>query len=173
MLAKVNRIREMRPLTRLLIALAVCGIAFVFAFAFRVLLPHYQQQQDRPAQLESEEEVRAIMRAINRFVEEDPERKFPSSLAEVKPLIDMPGTNLDAVLARFVYIQPPLSAPKGAVFGSVILIEKLGHYKNREGGYCGKAGGTTPGWCPLSDYKRLAEKSGRPIQQFSQYGNPL
>ena len=161
----------MKPLPKILIVLAICGVAFVFAFAFRVLVPYYRQQQDRPTQFESEEEVRVIMRAINKFVEESPERSFPSSLAEVKPLMVSTASNLDAVLAKFVYIQPPLDAPKRTVFGSVILIEKLGHYRNRDGGYCGKAGGITPGWYSLDDYKRLAEKSGLLIEQFSEHEN--
>jgi hypothetical protein len=162
----------MKPLPKIVIVLTICGMAFVFAFAFRVLLPYYRQQQDRPRQLESQEEVGVIMNAINRYVEESPERSFPPSLAEVKPLIATTATNLDAVLNKFVYIQPPPHTSKRALFGRVVLIEKLGHYKNREGGYYGIAGDSIPRWYSPSDYKMLAEKNGLSIEQFwEHHGN--
>lgn len=161
----------MKTPARMLIVLALCGMCFIIAVAFRVFLPYYQGQQDRPKQLESQGEVRAIMQAINRFVEESPEHAFPSKLDEVKPFITIAGTNLDVVFEKFVYLRPPHRTPKDGALNGVVLLEKLGHYKYREGGYYGIAGDNIPGWYSLSNYQRFVEKTGLTIEQFSEHRN--
>ena len=149
--------------------LALCGVLFIVAFAFRVLVPYYQQQQDEPIRTESQDQVRRIMSAVNQFVDQNPEHRLPSSLAEVPSLVTSGTTNLEAVCSKFVYLPPPPHASKAELFGRVVLLEKLGHYKYKEGGYGGGAGSQTPGWYTMRDYKTLAEKNGVSLEQLSEH----
>jgi hypothetical protein len=149
--------------------LALCGVIFIAAFAVRVLVPYYQQQQDGQARAESQDHVRAIIGAIDRFVEQNPEHRFPTNVSEVTPLIALATNNLEAVYSRFVYLPPPPQVSQKELFGRVVLIEKLGHYKHKVGGYEGKAGGVTPGWYSLAEYKALAEKNGVSLEQLSEH----
>jgi hypothetical protein len=150
-------------------ALAIFCVVFAFAWACRVLIPYYQQQQDEPVETESQSQVRAIMTAIDRFVEQDPEHRFPTNMAEVTPLIALATNNLETIYSRFVYLPPPPHASKKELFGRVVLIEKLGHYKHRVGGYEGKAGTATPGWYSIVEYRALAEKNGVSIEDLSEH----
>jgi hypothetical protein len=130
--------------------LALCGVIFIVAFAFRVLVPYYQQQQDEPIQTESQDQVRRIMSAISQFVEQNPEHRFPSNLAEVPSLVTSGTTNLEAVWSKFVYLPPPPHASKAELFGRVVLLERLG-------------------WYTMRDYKTVAEKNGVSLEQLSEH----
>jgi hypothetical protein len=87
----------------------------------------------------------------------------------VTPLFTLASNNLDTVFSRFVYLPPPLHASQKELFGRVVLIEKLGHYKHKVGGYEGKAGGVTPGWYSIADYRALAEKNGVSLEQLTEH----
>jgi hypothetical protein len=147
--------------------LAIGSLALIVAVACRVLIPYYQTQQDDPIQTESRTQVRTLMTAINRFVEENPNHKFPSNVTEITPLIA--STNVQAIYSRFVYLPPPSHASESDLSGRVVLIEKLGHYKYRVGGYHGMAGETAVGWYSMRDYKTLAENNGLSIEQLSEH----
>jgi hypothetical protein len=149
--------------------LAFLGVALMVGVAFRVFIPYYQQQQDAPVQTESRAQVSAIMRAVNQFVEQHPEHRFPTNVTEVTSLIALATTNVDSVCSRFVYLPPPPRASKAELFGRVVLIEKLGHYKYRVGGYHGMAGDSIAGWYSMSDYRTLAEKNGLSLEQLSEH----
>src|ERR1035441_6397626 len=97
--------------------LALGGVIFIAAFAFRVFVPYYQQQQDEPIKTESQDQVRRIMSAINQFVDQNPEHRLPSDLAEVPSLVTSGTTNLEAVCTRFVYLPPPPHASQKDLFG--------------------------------------------------------
>ncbi len=145
-------------------ALVFCLVAFSVALASRVLIPYYQKQHDAPAKTESGERVRKIMGAINHFADTNPDRRFPTNLAEVVSLAGIDTT-------RFVYLAPPAHASQKELFGRVVLLEKLGHYKYKDGGYGGKAGSITPFWCPGRDYETLAAKNGLSMGQLSEAQN--
>src|ERR1035441_2611318 len=98
--------------------LALCGVIFIAAFAYRVLVPYYQQQQDEPIRTESQDQVRRIMSAISQFVDQNPEHRLPSNLAEVPSLVTSGTTNLEAACSKFVYLPPPSHASKAELFGS-------------------------------------------------------
>jgi hypothetical protein len=152
-------------------AMAFCGVALMIGVACRVFIPYYQQQQDDPVKSESREQVSAIMKAVNQFVEQHPEHQFPTNVSEVTPFIALASTNVDSVYSRFVYLPPPLHASTKELFGRVVLIEKLGHYKYKVGGYHGMAGDAIPGWYSIADYKALVEKNGVSLEQLSERQN--
>lgn len=143
------------------VALVFCFVALIVALACRVLIPYYQQQQDEPVKRESRHQVSAIMRSISQFVDENPERRFPTNLTEVASLTVSNTT-------RFVYFPPPPHSSQKELFGRVVLIEKLGHYRYKDGGYYGMAGDMVAGWYSRRDYETLAEKNGLSIEQLSE-----
>lgn len=149
-------------------ALVFCCVALLVGVACRVLIPYYQQQQDDQIKTESRHQVSAIMRSINQFSEQNSEHRFPSNLTEVAFLTISGTSNLQQVFSRFVYLPPPPHASEKELFGRVVLVEKLGHYKYKDGGYYGMAGDMVPGWYSTRDYKTLAEKNGLSIQQLSE-----
>jgi len=148
---------------------AFLGVALMVGVACRVFIPYYQQQQDEPVKTESRAQVSAIMRAVNQFVEQHQEHRFPTNVTEVASLIALATTNVDSVCSRFVYLPPPPRASKAELFGRVVLIEKLGHYKHKVGGYYGTAGDSIAGWYSVPDYRTLAEKNGLSLEQLSEH----
>ena len=108
------------------------------------------------------------MVAINQFVEQNPEHRFPTNFTEVPSLFTFGTTDLKPACSRFVYLPPPPHVSKKELFGKVVLVEKLGHYKYSDGGNCGKAGEMGGGWLSTGDYKILAEKNGLSLQQLSE-----
>src|SRR5688500_7345627 len=108
-------------------ALVFCCVAFLIALASRVLIPYYQKRHDAPLSLQDRRELTEIKRAIDRFVEQNPEQRFPSNLTEV-------ATVPVSATSKFVYLPPPPNAAKKELFGRVVLVEKLGHYKYGDGG---------------------------------------
>jgi hypothetical protein len=145
------------------------GVALMIGAAHMVFIPYYQQQQDEPVKTESRAQVSAIMGAVSQFVEQHPEHRFPTNMTEVTSLIGLATTNVDSVCSRFVYLPPPARASKAELFGRVVLIEKLGHYKYKVGGYHGMAGDSIAGWYSMRDYRTLAEKNGLSLEQLSEH----
>ena len=143
-----------------ILVLVFCFVALV-CVASRVLIPYYHRQHDEPVATESRQQVSAIMRAINQFVEQNPDRRFPTNLTEVASLT-VSDTH------KFVYLPPPAHASPKELFGRVVLIEKLGHYKYKDGGYYGVAGDAIARWYSRREFETLAEKNGLSIEQLSE-----
>jgi hypothetical protein len=144
------------------------AFSFIFAVAWALFFPLFQQKQDEPIEQESRDQVRAIMLSISEFVEQNSEDRFPSNLTEVASLTVSGTTNLQPHCSRFVYLPPPPNASKKELFGKVVLVEKLGHYKHRRGGYCGMAGDARAHFVSSDQYQTLAEKNGLSIGQLSE-----
>jgi hypothetical protein len=142
-------------------ALVIGFAALLVGWACRVVIPYYQQEQDAPVKEESRQQVSAIMRAINQFVDQTPAHRLPTNLDEVAHL------NVTGI-TRFVYLRPAGHLSQKEVFGTVVLVEKLGHYKYKDGGYGGQAGGVGAGWYSRRDYETLAQKNGLSIEQLSE-----
>lgn len=146
----------------------MCGVAL------RVLVPYYQQKQDQPMLDASRHEATAFMEAVYQFSEQNPEKRFPTNLNEVASIVlangnkQIAATNLAAVYNKYVYLQPTPHKRDDVMMDKAILVEKLGHYKNRKGGFIGTVGGITQ-WYPLKAYKELIEKNGLSIEKVTDY----
>ena len=108
-------------------AFVFCCMALLVGVAWRVLIPAYQREHDAPTHADNRDQLRQIRSAIEQFVAQNPEHRFPSNLTEVTTLT-VSGTS------KFVYLPPPANASQQELRGRVILVEKLGHYKYSDGG---------------------------------------
>jgi hypothetical protein len=155
--------------TKLIISGVVFG-ALIFAVAIRVLVPYYQREYDRPTERATRHEMGTLMKAIELFSEKNSEHRFPTNLTEATPMILAVGesvttSNLNAVCAKFVYFPPASNLSRNVLSDKVVLVEKLGHYKYRKGGYIGRVDHFEV-FFNLDDYKRLIEKSGISLEQL-------
>lgn len=154
--------------------LVILIMGFVFAWMVRVLVPYYRLQSDRIVKQQTRIETEALMNAIYKFSEESSENRFPTNLAELRPMLvslPLPAvglTNLDSVLNKFFYLQPTTNDMNTKVFGEkIVLVEKLGHYKYQHGGFIGAVGNMTT-FFYFDDYKRIVEKNGLSMSQVGE-----
>ncbi len=105
------------------------------------------------------------MDAIYGIAKTNPAGRFPVTLGEVISKLNsetFPGrntSNLHRIFGEYVYRPPQGVSTDSVDFQKVVLIEKLGHYRYKQGGHIGVVGNLVS-WYSMTDYKRLATLNG-------------
>jgi hypothetical protein len=134
-------------------------LAFLLAVAIRVLVPAIKRSVDKEAFANRLNETRIIMDALYQYADGNT-NLFPKKLSDIERNLN--GITNQTPLGRtwvnafndYIYIQPPPRRRGEVDDTKIVLAEKLGHYRFRDGAFVGTVGGVVS-WRLRPQYQLL------------------